>query len=196
MNHRALISFVTSLTLRARLSAGENGSGNKSSSQPRSPPLHSNLSNYRFCAIFLNISPPIFLALPQNTSIQKQHCTSKSPDPPLQETPRITKQASSNSSSSCLCFFFVWLLEWIQQSPSRSKQPEVKLLSVVCPYPGHGLSCMGTGSTGSRTLNRITSLIFGLLIPGSSFSLQGRPSSNQSCFPWQCIGCDADEEGE
>lgn len=148
MNHQALITFITSLTLWACRSARENGTSNKGPPQPQPPSVHSkceNLSNYGFYKILLTFHLLSF---------------SHSRPPPLQNTPAWSSSAlpiswpSSRRNSGelnnliptlhphlSLCLPVLLLT---QQGLLGSRQTGVILLSATPSYPGRGLGSTET----------------------------------------------------
>lgn len=201
MNHQALITFVTSLTLWARCSARENGTSNKGPPQPQPPSVHSeceNLSNYGFHKILLTFHLLSSSHFPQTPPLATVlHSQSPGPAPEENSVQWITKQAYSNSPAfllSCAC-----------ADVDSTRSPQVKTASQPPPlsYPGRGPGSRETHGAGSwahkaqinrdghylRSLHLITLQISGLHTPGSSFLQHSRQSlirSNQ--LPFQTTG--------
>lgn len=151
VNHRALITFVTSLTLWARCSAGENGTSNKGPPQPQPPSVHSkceNLSNYGFYKILLTFHLLSFSHTPPTKHPRSQQlCT---PNLLAHLLKKTLDKETTLFQLSLLASPSPCRLVLTQQGLSRSKQPEVTLLSVTPSYPGRGPGSRETRSAGPR----------------------------------------------
>lgn len=185
MNHQALITFITSLTLWACRSARENGTSNKGPPQPQPPSVHSkceNLSNYGFYKILLTFHllsfshsrPP-----PTKHPRLEQFCT---PNllAQLREKLWRTKQPNSNSPSTPLSLSPCAFVDSTRSPRVKTDRGHTIISNPLIsgPWPRqHGDSqskVLGPQSTDQqgRTVNLITSQIFGLQTSRSGFIQQ------------------------
>lgn len=181
MNHQALITFITSLTLWACRSARENGTSNKGPPQPQPPSVHSkceNLSNYGFYKILLTFHllsfshsrPPPYKTPPPGAVLHSQ----------LQKKLWRTKQPNSNSPSTPLSLSPCAFVDSTRSPRVKTDRGHTIISNPLIsgPWPRqHGDSqskILGPQSTDQqgRTVNLITSQIFGLQTSRSGFIQQ------------------------